>query len=60
MSVYDRTQAPLGFILDFERNPRDLAELNPEVVAKHREQIERSIAVLQAVLDMDAAGGRGK
>ena len=27
----------LGFILEFEKNPRDLAELNPEVVAKHRE-----------------------
>jgi hypothetical protein len=40
----------LGFILDFESNPRDLLELNPEVVAKHREAIEKSIAVLQAVL----------
>ena len=50
----------LGFILEFENNPRDLAELNPEVVAKHREQIQRSIAVLQAVLDMNDSGGRGR
>ena len=48
----------LGFILEFEKSPRDLAELNPEVVAKHREQIRRSIAILQAVLDMDNSGGR--
>jgi hypothetical protein len=50
----------LGFILEFEKNPRDLAELNPEVVAKHREQIQRSIAILQAVLDMNGAGGRDR
>ena len=40
----------LGFILEYESSPRDLLELNPEVVAKHREAIEKSIAVLQAVL----------
>lgn len=40
----------LGFILDFESSPKDLAELNPDVVEKHRDAIERSIAVLQAVL----------
>jgi hypothetical protein len=40
----------LGFILEFESNPRELLELNPEVVAKHREAIERSITILQTVL----------
>jgi hypothetical protein len=40
----------LGFILDFEANPRELTELNPDVVIKHQEAIRRSIAVLQAVL----------
>jgi len=50
----------LGFILEFEKHPRDLAELNPEVVTQHREQIQRSIAILQAVLDMNGSGGRSK
>jgi hypothetical protein len=40
----------LGFILEFESSPKELLELNPEVVAKHREAIERSIAILQSVL----------
>jgi hypothetical protein len=48
----------LGFILDFEKNPRDLTELNPEVVAKHRDAIERSIAVLQAVLAASGAAAK--
>jgi hypothetical protein len=41
----------LGFILEYESHPRDLMELNPEVVAKHRSEIQRTIAILQAVLD---------
>ena len=45
----------LGFILEYESHPRDLMELNPEVVAKHRGEIQRSIAILQAVLGHERA-----
>jgi len=40
----------LGFILEFESRPRDLTELNPDVISRHRDEIERAIAVLRAVL----------
>jgi hypothetical protein len=40
----------LGFILDFEAKPGELVERNPEINGRHRAEIERAIATLQAVL----------
>jgi hypothetical protein len=48
----------LGFILDFESRPEELVELNPEVVVKHRDAIQRSITVLRAVLAAHDAKGQ--
>jgi hypothetical protein len=48
----------LGYILEFESRPGDLAELNPDVVPKHRDAIQRSITVLQAVLRAHDAKGQ--
>ena len=40
----------LGFILEYEAKPADLIEHNPDVNGRHRDEIERAIAVLKAVL----------
>ena len=41
----------LGFINKYEIQPWDLAEYNPDLVDRHRESIQRAIAVLQRLLE---------
>ena len=40
----------LGFILEFEAKPAELVEHNPDVNGRHRDEIERAITILRAVL----------
>lgn len=41
----------LGFILNYEDNPKALLELNPTMAETHRETVRRAIGVLNAVLE---------
>jgi len=40
----------LGFILEYESKPGELVERNSDVAGRHRDEIERAIDVLRAVL----------
>ena len=42
----------LGNVLKYENEPQEVIETDPDQSAKHIDYLERSIAVLQAVLDM--------
>jgi ParB-like chromosome segregation protein Spo0J len=42
----------LGFVVDRESNPEALVENSPNFVSQHRDMIERAIAVLRAVLEV--------
>ena len=46
----------LGNVLKYESEPQEVVEADPDQVAKHVEFLERSIAVLQAVLEMQRGG----
>ena len=49
--VAAKVRQRIGFILGYEDNPQDMLEHNPALAADYRSSIERSIKVLQTVLD---------
>lgn len=49
-------RARLGYIAKYEDNPRIFVETNPSEAARHITEIERTLAVLEAVVRLQKAG----